>query len=151
MHVCQTGAEFDGTVKIEIRGSSSAREATKKSFSFVMAREESAAGIAGSNSTSKKMSGFMGEWQAVKKQGPRGYGGAYLVQRRAPAASIAAKRERKCCSKASKYPGVSTSSKRLGFMDGCMDRLFIEDLPGALPTPAVFQRPGAGCLLAYFP
>ena len=59
----EAGAEFDGTVKIEIRGSSSAREATKKSFSFVMAREESAAG---SNGTSKMRSGFMGEWQAVE-------------------------------------------------------------------------------------
>ena len=66
----EAGAEFDGTVKIEIRGSSSAREATKKSFSFVMAREESAAG---SNGTSKMRSGFMGEWQAVEKV--RAYGG----------------------------------------------------------------------------
>ena len=99
MHVCQTGAEFDGTVKIEIRGSSSAREATKKSFSFVMAREESAAG---SNGTSKKMSGFMGEWRAVKKQG--GTGGR-LSSSKKSSSCIAAKLASTCRSNASNYPG----------------------------------------------
>ena len=66
-HFEQSSGDFDGRVKIEIRGSSSAREATKKSFSFVMSvKNGSDMPFKGKSTTlaegmSKKRYGFMGE------------------------------------------------------------------------------------------